>query len=581
MSLRTRILLGSSLLIVLPLLLVWQIVRTGVEDRFTAQDTGRVEEQMRIAREDLDRQSTRLEDLLTALAAGMRADNRFRLAAVAGREDLRSYLVDYAPRHMSLMDLDMLLIQNSEGRAVSSGHFRNAVGALNPDLPRLLGHVTSGQALITVRSPEGPFLALARTHPVALGETTFHLTGGIRLTPDNLKNLGHDGDLSVLIIWPNGLLTSSDTVAARFPTDALPAEVEYLLRRQGLIVRAVELPLIAEGDHHSAFLLVTHDQAALHRLLTDMNRRMAVVFAAALLAALILAVLLAGRISRPLRELAARTEDLDLDRLDVDFPADGRGEVGRLSRLLGEMTCRLRDGVHRLRAAENRATMGEMARQVNHDIRNGLTPLRNVMRHLTEVAENAPETLPTIFQERRETLEGGLTYLADLATHYARLSPGRVPQPCHLDRILAEALADPAHGNLIKRINRLPANLPPIIADPVSLRRIFDNLLRNAVESLPDGKGTVEVNGYLAEDPLLEEMRILVEVSDTGVGIPAENLDLIFNDFFTTRPDGTGLGLSNVRRLLADCGATVHVASELGHGTTFTLSFPLRKPGNE
>jgi len=580
MSLRVRILLGSSLLIILPLLGVWQIVRTGVSDRFTAQDTQRVEDQMRVAREDLDRQSARLAGLLDALADGLRADNRFRLAAVAGREDLRPYLVDYAPRHMSLMDLDLLLIQDDDGRVVSSGHFRNAFGELDPDLPRLLGHVTGGQALITARSPEGPFLALARTRIVTLGDSTFHLTGGLKLAPADLRNLGHDADLVVLIIWPDGMLTTRASIADRFSADALPEEVEYLLRRQGLIVRGVELPLIDDADHGSAYLLVAHDQAALRQTLTDMNLRMAAVFAAALLVALGLAVWLAARLSRPLRDLSARTEDLDLDRLDVEFPTDGSGEVGRLSRLLGDMTGRLRDGVHRLRAAENRATMGEMARQVNHDIRNGLTPLRNVLRHLTEVAENEPDKLPEIYRERRETLEGGMAYLEDLATHYARLSPGRVPEACKLDRVIAQALADPAADPGVTLVNRLPANLPPVEADPVSLRRIFDNLLRNAVESLPEGRGTVEVNGCLEEDPNFEELRIMVEVSDTGVGIPTENLDLIFNDFFTTRPQGTGLGLSNVRRLLADCGATVRVASATGQGTTFTLSFPVRQPGN-
>ncbi len=61
---------------------------------------------------------------------------------------------------------------------------------------------------------------------------------------------------------------------------------------------------------------------------------------------------------------------------------------------------------------------------------------------------------------------------------------------------------------------------------------------------------------------ILEEMRIQVEVADTGMGIPPENLDKIFTDFFTTRKDGTGLGLSNVRRLAADCGARISVANE-------------------
>jgi len=92
---------------------------------------------------------------------------------------------------------------------------------------------------------------------------------------------------------------------------------------------------------------------------------------------------------------------------------------------------------------------------------------------------------------------------------------------------------------------------------------------------MPEGQGTVTVDAAVDEDPNLEEMRILVSVSDNGEGIPPENLDAIFTDFFTTREGGTGLGLSNVRRLAADCGANIRVTSEPGHGTTFTLSFPI------
>ena len=140
---------------------------------------------------------------------------------------------------------------------------------------------------------------------------------------------------------------------------------------------------------------------------------------------------------------------------------------------------------------------------------------------------------------------------------------------------MAAALAAPTAGQGVQLQNKVGTSLPPVMADPVSLRRIFDNLVRNALESLPEGRGAVAVSAFLEEDPDLEEMRVIVEVSDTGVGIPAENLDRIFTDFFTTKQGGTGLGLSNVRRLAADCGASLRVASQENQGTTFTLSFPV------
>jgi len=575
MKLRTQILIAALLLTVLPLATVMQVVRSSMTDRFTRLDTRRVEDQIRLTRQDLDSRSRRVAVLLDALARAMENDNRFRLAVLEDRDDLRDYLVDFAPRNMSLMDLDLLLVQDQGGQVLSSGHFRGAFGLPEPELPRLLEHVAQGQALLPARSPAGPFLALARTRTVTLGGRMFRLTGGLRLDTDCLRSLGRDEDLSVMILWPEGILASREELAERFGGVASPEEAEFLLRREGKIVRSAELPLVTGEEPGSALLLVVHDQGYLRGVLREMNLRLLLILAAAILTSVVLAVFISGRISRPLRELAARTEHLDLDRLDVEFATGRQDEVGHLGRLLDQMTTRLRDSVGRLQSAEHRATLGEVARQVNHDIRNGLTPLRNVLRHLEQVAAEQPEQLQTIFNERRRTLTEGLSYLEDLASHYARLSPDRQVRPCRLDEVVSAALATLQTGPGVRLENRVGTSLPPVQADPVSLRRIFDNLVRNAWESLPDGEGTIAVNAFLEEDPHLEEMRLVVEVADTGEGIPPENLDLVFNDFFTTRSEGTGLGLSNVRRLAADCGARVRVRSTVGEGTTFILSFPL------
>jgi len=575
MNLRGQILLGSVALAVLPLVLVILTIRTGVQDRFTELDTSRVDNQIRIVRDDLDRQSAELATLLDKLAQTITKDNSFRLGTVGGQKNMRAYVLDFAPRQMSVMDLDMLLIQDESGRTVSSGHFRDAYGTIDSRITKLLSFARGGQALVAARTPEETFLALARSRSVTLGGRKFHLIGGNRLDKQRLNSLNRDGDLALGIIWPEGSFASNDVLAYRLATGGPVLETEYLLRREGMIVRTEHLPLVIDGKLGDAWLLVTHDRASLNIMLHDIDMRMGAIFLLAIVISVLLAVFLAGRVSRPLRELADRTANLDLDSLNVDFSSTRKDEVGSLSRLLGEMTGRLRDGVKRLRAAEHRATLGEMARQVNHDIRNGITPLRNVLRHLSEVADENPDRLNDVFAERQETLEGGLVYLEDLATHYARLSPGRSPRNCRLYEVIAEAMTDPSFTPDTKIVNTVPGNLPLIQADPVSLRRIFDNLIRNALESMPDGRGTVTVDAAVDEDPNLEETRILVSVSDTGEGIPPENLDAIFTDFFTTREGGTGLGLSNVRRLAADCGANIRVTSEPGRGTTFTLSFPI------
>lgn len=575
MKLRGQILLGVLLITLIPLVLMMQITRTGVTSRFTELDTQRVEDQMRLTRLDLAAKSQNLTGQLTSLATTISADNRFRLAVGGGRDDLKTYLVDFAPRHMSLMNLDMLQIQDGQGEVISSGHFSHSFGQIEAALPRQLSLVPDAQALIPARSPEGSFLALARTTKVVLGGKTFDIIGGISLDPDHLRDLSRDDDLDVVITWPGGLLSTSEALSTELAKARRPEEIPFILRNSQAIVRSSEWPLVMDGQPGTAQLIVTHSQTTLKRTLLAMNIRLGIILALAVIASAFLSILLANRISQPLRDLSSRAQDLDFDHLDIRFESSRKDEVGHLTRLLGEMTGRLRSGVKKLRDAEHRATLGEISRQVNHDIRNGITPLRNVMRHLAEVADSQPQNLEPIFQERRETLENGLSYLEDLAAHYARLSPGREVSLVRLDEIVTQALAGPSYHEDLKLENRLPVNLPPVEADPVSLRRIFDNLVRNAVESLPQGKGTVAVSGFVEEDPILEEMRIQVEVADTGGGIAEEFIDEIFNDFFTTKEEGTGLGLSNVRRLAADCGARISVKSEPGDGSIFILSFPI------
>jgi len=576
-SLRLRILLVSLALTFLPLLVVMQITRGAVTERFTRLDNRRMEDQMRLARADLLRRSEATATKLEALAAGMADDNRLRLALLQVREGgaPSSFLVDFAAQHMALMELDLLQLQGPDGQVLSSGHFRQSFGEEFGQLTRLLAGAPRGHALVPARTAEGSFLAIARTTSLGLGGVRYDLIGGQRLDAHSLRELSGDDDLDVVIAWQGGVFSTDPELTHRLEAFARPEEIPLALRRDDILVNWSEWPLLGPEQPGDAYLIITHDQQALKQSLAQLDRRLGIILVLALLVTGVLAVWTANRLSRPLRRLSESAEDLDFDRLDVRFEGQGRDEVGRLARLLNEMTARLRHGVDRLRDAEHRATLGEVARQVNHDVRNGLTPLRNVLKHLGEVAENEPEKLGEIFRERRGTMEGSLAYLEELAAHYARLSPERRVGLNRLDAVVGEALAAQSPPDGVKLENRLPVNLPPVEADAVSLRRIFDNLLRNAVQSLPEKGGKVAVSAFVEEDPDLEEVRIQVEVSDTGAGIPRENLDLIFNDFFTTKPEGTGLGLSNVRRLAADCGARIRVQSEEGTGTTFTLSFPL------
>src|SRR6266568_5147363 len=343
------------------------------------------------------------------------------------------------------------------------------------------------------------------------------------------------------------------------------------------VVSALTVPFIAEGDSARlapARIVVTHSLASL----ASLRRGVELSFLAAVLAtgaiALLLATWLATRISRPLTALAERTSEVDMDRLDVAFASTRSDEIGTLTRILGAMTDRLRAGAARLREAERRLAVGDLARQVNHDIKNGLIPIRNVFRHFAQAAREGPERLAAAFEERQPTVDASIGYLENLASNYARLYPQPVNEACDVNAVVRQTirlLGDPAPAELRME---LADGLPPVRTDALVLRRIVENLTRNALDSLPlpgTGRVTVSTAPGAATDG---QPTVRIVVADTGRGMTETELDRAFDAFYTTKPGGSGLGLSIVRRLVLDANGALRVETEPGAGSRFMIELP-------
>ena len=578
MSLRTRMLLAFGVVVLIPLALLAFGLRHEMTIRLSEEYQVRVDTVVDFIREDLQRESAGIGERLASLGNSLVDDNRFRLAAVAGVESERNYLLDYAGEAMRLTGLSMLQIQDGEGRIISSGHFRNEHGRLEPGLSGALRAAATqfadthgGVVLLETRRPEGEFLVLARGESFHIGGRPFTLVGGVSVDPALLRRLARDPSIVVSLRYPDGEL-SSDPAGVESPraegeTSGADAAVGAALRVPVIRIEPGVPPEVVE-----ARLEVTQPLTPLRMLLGSVDSWFLTAALGTAAAALVLALWLSSRISRPLAALAAKTAVLDLDRLDVRFES-GTGEVGALARLLGDLASRLRTSTARVREAERRATVGDLARQINHDIRNGLIPLRNVMRHLEQVERDEPESLRSVFAERRSTLDSSIAYLETLATSYQRLSPGSDRHACDLNA-LVRAVVQAAEGRGgVEFTTRLAPDLPPVVADPIALRRILENLTANAVESLESQPGQVRISTERVEHDS-EPPSVRVTVADTGRGISSEETGRIFNDFYTTREGGTGLGLSIVRRLVMDLHGEMTVQSEPGKGTRMIIDIP-------
>ena len=213
---------------------------------------------------------------------------------------------------------------------------------------------------------------------------------------------------------------------------------------------------------------------------------------------------------------------------------------------------------------EARIAIGDIARQVTHDIKNGLAPLRNVFRHLMQVARDKPAELPQVFAERQGTVESSISYLETLAANYAKLSPQSERKATDVNAVVRETIG----GSSFVRA-KLADGLPAVSADALVLRRVIENLVSNAVDSLDGKNGTVTVSTERGK------RTVRIAVSDTGRGMSKAELDRAFDDFYTTKPGGTGLGLSIVRRLVLDSNGSLKVETEPGQGSTFIVEIPI------
>jgi signal transduction histidine kinase len=569
MSLRARLVIAFGAVALVPLALLALGLRESTTRNLVEQYNARLEQTQEAVQAELEQQSDDIVGRLESLTRALQNDASFRAGAVADQPEFRGYVLDYASTAMALAGLSMLQIHDPEGRIISSGHFRNEHGRIDAATPRALAAAASGDlTLMTARSPAGEFFALAGARTLVISGRRFTLVGGVTVDSAFLGRLVADPD-TIVVLRHDGV----DVLAAR----ERGAAGEAVASLDPLTSKTIEMRLLRPaGDTHTASspaaLVLLQPRTRLETLLRRNDRLSLAGAAAAVAIALVLALWVSARISRPLADLAEKTSVLDLDRLDVPFEG-GADEVGRLSLTLGDLASRLRSSTSRVREAERRATVGELARQINHDIKNGLIPLRNVMRHLAAVQRDDPGSIAGVLAERRPTIDSSLAYLETLATNYERLAPSADRRDSDVNAVVVEVLRGAREHEHVELQSQLAPQLPRVSGSSVAMRRILENLIANGVDSLESRQGRITVTTERIDrdgEPAL----VRVTVADTGRGMGREEAARIFEDFYTTKEGGTGLGLSIVRRLVMDMHGTIRAESEPGRGSRMIVEIP-------
>lgn len=227
---------------------------------------------------------------------------------------------------------------------------------------------------------------------------------------------------------------------------------------------------------------------------------------------------------------------------------------------------KVREAEARARQADRLASLGRMAANIAHEIRNPLASMTGALEALGRPAsgvETREQLTRIVLRESARLDEIIRDFLA-----YARPTPLRT-QPGDVAEALDDVLGGLAHGTLPGRLKLVRSYAAPLPweFDPQQLRLALWHLCLNAVEAMPDG-------GELRVGAARDDRRLQVCISDTGPGLEGEDLAHLFEPFFPTRPGATGLGLALTHRIVKDHGGDIEVTSAPGSGTSFTLTLP-------
>jgi signal transduction histidine kinase len=301
-----------------------------------------------------------------------------------------------------------------------------------------------------------------------------------------------------------------------------------------------------------------------------------------LLISTIVTAFLVWRFTRPIANLSSAAREIASGNLSVRVPHNERtDEMGRLSRNFNDMAAELEKKQEleaKLQQAEKSAVIGRLGSAIAHEIRNPLNYINLTLDHLRSKFAPEEDDRKANFNKLTSQLKSEVARINQQISDFLNYSrPANVSlRPIDARPIIEDSLriveAQAAEQD-IKIAVVEQEEVPEIMGDPEFLRSVFNNLFINAVQAMGQEGGNLSVR--LSPDDDLEFVRI--EVTDTGSGIPQENLEKIFEPYFSTKETGTGLGLAIVQKVVELHDGTITAESVEGEGTKFTVRLPKAK----
>lgn len=291
-----------------------------------------------------------------------------------------------------------------------------------------------------------------------------------------------------------------------------------------------------------------------------------------ILASVLIAVAISGQVTRPLELLREKLRAIQLGKRNEEISYKGDDEIGSIVREYNQKVVELAASAERLAQSEREMAWREMARQIAHEIKNPLTPMKLNIQYLQRAKKEQLPDYDAFFERVTKILIEQIDALSDIASsfsNFAKMSKPDLEILSLKDRIREVRDLFSNTENVLILFKDDVADVE-VLADQVQLTRVLVNLVKNAVQSIPKGQ-----EGIINIEIIKKAGRGIVKVIDNGIGIPWELQDKLFQPNFTTKTGGMGLGLAISKRIIEDLNGRIWFETEEGKGSCFYVELPI------
>jgi len=290
----------------------------------------------------------------------------------------------------------------------------------------------------------------------------------------------------------------------------------------------------------------------------------------------IIALFLTNRITGSFTLISAMMKDVNLGKHNAEIVWTKKDEIGGLVKEYNKMVQKLEESAAALAKTEREGAWREMARQVAHEIKNPLTPMKLSIQYLQKAINNNAPNVKELSSNVAQTLVEQIDHLSRIASEFSQFANiGNARNEVFDMNKLLNSLVYLHDVQERVTVQWEPAEEPLLIdADKTQINRLFTNLLQNAIEAIPEDQ-----NGSVTVKEKRNAHKVTISIADSGLGIPKAMLVNIFTPNFTTKTSGTGLGLAICKGIVEQSRGSIWFDTEEGRGTTFYVELPLYENG--